>query len=189
MYFSMIIQTLQVNTLRPTAICIGKIGHHWFWQSLLPDLHEAIIWTNANFLSIEHIGTYLNQILIKIQQFLSKEINLTLLSAKKADFVLASMCYYGCGPHSSEPPLSAGHQNSRSQCSTLRCDWQGGNPAEWMAEGSYPLSCWISSGKQKYICISFHVFSLRSHSWLKDMVDKQTQLILILTNCNITLMG
>ena len=49
-------------------------------------LYQAINWTNADLLPIKYLGTYLNEILLKIQTLLSKEMQMKMLSAKHQPF-------------------------------------------------------------------------------------------------------
>ena len=47
---------------------------------------HAIIWTSAGILLVGPLGTYLNEVLIKIQQFSFKKMHLKMLSAKSILF-------------------------------------------------------------------------------------------------------
>ena len=63
-------------------ICIGKLIIIGSDNGLSPDLRQAIIWTNARLLSIEPLGTYFNENLIKIQQFSLKKMHVKMSSVK-----------------------------------------------------------------------------------------------------------
>ena len=51
-------------------------------NGLSPDQCEAIIWTNAGILLIEHLGRNFNEIQIKIQNFSFMKMHLKMLSGK-----------------------------------------------------------------------------------------------------------
>ena len=66
---------------RATHICISKliiIGSN----DGSPRQHQAIIWTNADLLSIGPLGTNFSEIRIKIQNFLFMKMNLKMSSAR-----------------------------------------------------------------------------------------------------------
>ena len=80
-----------VNSLRPNDayIYVSKntiIGKD---NGLSPGRRQAIIWTNAGMLLIEHLGTKFNQILIKIYTFSLKKIHLKISSVKWNPFCLS----------------------------------------------------------------------------------------------------
>ena len=58
---------------RVTHICVSKITIMGSDNGLSPDRRQAIIWTNARLLSIKPLRTYLNENLIKKQQFSLKK--------------------------------------------------------------------------------------------------------------------
>ena len=62
---------------------------HWGWETIIgsdnglsPGRSQAIIWTNTGLLWIGPLGTYFNEIRIKIQQFSLKKIHLKMSSGK-----------------------------------------------------------------------------------------------------------
>ena len=63
-------------------ICIKELDQYWFGNGLSPEWRQAIIWTNAAFMSIRPSGTNFSEILIKIQNFLFMEMHLKMTSAK-----------------------------------------------------------------------------------------------------------
>ena len=75
-----------------THICVDKLFTIGSDNGLSPDRRQAIIWTNAHFLSIGPLRTYFNKNLIKIQQFSLKKMHVEMSSAKWRPFVSASMC-------------------------------------------------------------------------------------------------
>ena len=72
-----------------THICIGKLTIIGSDNSLPPGQRQAIIWTNAGILLIEHLGTKFSEILIKIQTFSFKKMRLKMSSAKWRPFCLS----------------------------------------------------------------------------------------------------
>ena len=81
---SAIIITLTVLTHwgRVTHICVSKITIIGSDNGLSPDRRQAIIWTNAELLSIGPLRTYFNENLIKIQQFSLTKMHVKMSSAK-----------------------------------------------------------------------------------------------------------
>ena len=70
-------------------VCVGKlltiVGSD---NGLLPGRRKAIIWTNADILSIRPQGIYFNEILFEIQKFSFKKTHLKMLSGKWRPFCL-----------------------------------------------------------------------------------------------------
>ena len=83
-------------------ICVGKLTSIGPDNGLSPGRCQAIIWTNAGILLIEPLGTNFRQILIAIQIFSFKKMQLKILSAKWHPFCLSlnvlktSTRKYGC---------------------------------------------------------------------------------------------
>ena len=71
-----------------THICIGKLTIIGSDNGLSPGRRQAVIWTYAGLLLIRHLGTNFSEILIGIQTFSFKEMNLKLSSAKWRPFCL-----------------------------------------------------------------------------------------------------
>ena len=67
---------------RVTYICIGKLTIIDSDNGLSPGRRQAIIWTSAGILLIGPLGTNFNEILIGIQTFSFKKMQLKILSAK-----------------------------------------------------------------------------------------------------------
>ena len=67
---------------RVTHICVGKLIIIGSDNGLSPDRRQAIIWTNAELLSIGHLQTYFSENLIKMQQFSLKKMHVKMSSAK-----------------------------------------------------------------------------------------------------------
>ena len=67
---------------RVTHICVGKLIIIGSDNGLSPDRGQAIIWTNAELLSIGPLPTYFSENLIKMQQFSLKKMHVKMLSAK-----------------------------------------------------------------------------------------------------------
>ena len=65
-----------------THICVGNLTIVGSDNGLSPDRRQAIIWTNAGFLSIGLLRTYFSENLIKIQQFSLKKMHVKMASAK-----------------------------------------------------------------------------------------------------------
>ena len=72
-------------------ICIGYLTIIGSEYGLLPGRRQAIIWTNAGILLTVPLGTNLSEILIKVDTFSFKKIDLK-MSSGKWQFVSASMC-------------------------------------------------------------------------------------------------
>ena len=73
-------------------ICIGKLTIIGSDNALLPDRHQAIILTNAGILLIGPFGTEFSEILIKMDIFSFKEMNLKIRLENGDHHVWASMC-------------------------------------------------------------------------------------------------
>ena len=73
---------------RVIHICVGKLTIIGSDNGLLPERHQAIIWTNAGILLIGPLGTNFSEILIEIQTFSLKKIRLKMSSAKFCSFRL-----------------------------------------------------------------------------------------------------
>ena len=67
---------------RVTHICISKLTTIGLDNGLLPDWHQAIIWTNGGILLIRPLGTNFSEILIGILTFSFKKMRLKVSSAK-----------------------------------------------------------------------------------------------------------
>ena len=76
------------NWGRVTHICVSKLTIIGSDYGLSPDLRQAIIWTNAEILLIEPLGTSFRANLSKIDIFSFKKINLNMPSAKSQPFLL-----------------------------------------------------------------------------------------------------
>ena len=59
-----------------------RLTHWGQWRIYAPGRRQAIIWTNAAILLIEHLGTNFSEILIKINTFSFKKMNLKISSGK-----------------------------------------------------------------------------------------------------------
>ena len=73
---------------RVMHICIGKLIIIGSDNGLSPDRRQAIIWTNAELLSIGPLRTYFSENLIKMQQFSLKKMHVKMSSAKWRLFCL-----------------------------------------------------------------------------------------------------
>ena len=73
---------------RVTHICVSKLTIIGSDNGLSPRRRQAIIWTNAGILSIGHIGTNFNEILIEIHIFSFKKMRVKISSAKWRPFCL-----------------------------------------------------------------------------------------------------
>ena len=67
---------------RVTHICVGKLTVIGSDNGLSPGRCQAIIWTNAGILFIEHLGTNFSEILIEIHTFSFKKIDLKMSFGK-----------------------------------------------------------------------------------------------------------
>ena len=74
---------------RVMHICIRKLTIIGSDNGLSPGWHQAIIWTNAGILLIEHLGTNFSEILIKINTFSFKKMYLKISSRKWRPFCLS----------------------------------------------------------------------------------------------------
>ena len=70
-----------IHLLEVMHICVNELGQYWF-RYLFPIRNQAIIWTNTGLLSSRPYITKLNEILIKIQNFLFAKMHLEISSAK-----------------------------------------------------------------------------------------------------------
>ena len=73
---------------RVTHKCVSKVTIIGSDNGLSPGRRQAIIWTNAELLLIEPLGTNFSEILIEILTFLFKEMRLKVSSAKRRLFCL-----------------------------------------------------------------------------------------------------
>ena len=73
---------------RVMHICVSKLTIIGSDNGLLPNWHQAIIWTNAGLLLIGPLGTNLSEILIEILTFSFKKMRLKVLSVKRRPFCL-----------------------------------------------------------------------------------------------------
>ena len=73
---------------RVTHICVGILTSTGSNNGLSPGRRQAIIWTNAGILLIQHLGTNFSEILIRIQAFSFQKIHLKMSSAKWRPFCL-----------------------------------------------------------------------------------------------------
>ena len=73
---------------RTTRICVSKLTIIASDNGLSPGRRQAIIWNNAEILSIGLLGTNFNEILIGIQTFSFKKMHLKVSSAKWRPFCL-----------------------------------------------------------------------------------------------------
>ena len=67
-------------------ICISKLTIIGSDNDLVPDQHQAIIWTNDGILSIRTLGTNFSEILSEINTFSFNKMHLRMLSAKWQQF-------------------------------------------------------------------------------------------------------
>ena len=75
-----------------THICVSKLTIIGSDNGLSPGRRQAIIWTNAGTLLIRPFGTNFSEILIGVQLFSFRKMELKMSSAKWRPFVSASMC-------------------------------------------------------------------------------------------------
>ena len=73
---------------RVMHICVSKITIIGSDNDFSPGRHQAIIWTNAGILLIRPLGTNLSEILIGVQTFSFKKMELKMSSAKWRPFCL-----------------------------------------------------------------------------------------------------
>ena len=71
-----------------THIGVGNLTIIGSDNGLSPDWRQAINWTNAGILLIEHLGTNFSEILIQLPAFSSKKISLKVSTAKWRIFCL-----------------------------------------------------------------------------------------------------
>ena len=67
---------------RVTHICISKLAIIGSDNGLLPERHQAIIWTNAGRVLIRPLGTNVYEILFEIHMFSFKKLHFKMSSAK-----------------------------------------------------------------------------------------------------------
>ena len=77
---------------RVTHICVSKLTIIGSDNGLSPERRQANFWTNAGILLIGTLGTNFSEILVGIQSFSFKKMQLKMSSAKWRQFVSASMC-------------------------------------------------------------------------------------------------
>ena len=94
-----------------THICVGTLTIIDSDNGLSPGRRQAIIWTNAGILLIGPLGTNFNEILIGIQTFSFKKMQLKMSSAKWRPFCLGLNV------------LNLRHQYSNSTRVTSRLLW------------------------------------------------------------------
>ena len=73
---------------RVTHICVGNLTIIGSGNGLSPGRRQAIIWTNAEILSIGPLGTNFSEISIEINTFSFKKMRLKVSSAKWRPFCL-----------------------------------------------------------------------------------------------------
>ena len=73
---------------RVTHICVSMLIIIGSDNGLSPGRRQAIIWTNAGILLIEHIRTNFSEISIEIETFSFKKMHLKMSSAKLRPFCL-----------------------------------------------------------------------------------------------------
>ena len=73
---------------RVTHICVSKLTTIGSDNGLSPGRRQAIIWTNAGILLIRPLGTNLSEVLIGVQTFSFKKMELKMSSAKWRPFCL-----------------------------------------------------------------------------------------------------
>ena len=71
-------------------VCIGKLDLHYLSNVSSPVQRQAIIWTNADLLSIKSQTTYLIDVLFGIQKFSFKKIHFGMSPANSRPFCLGS---------------------------------------------------------------------------------------------------
>ena len=95
--YLVLIQTLFIKVLfayplthwgRVTHICVSKLTFIGSDNGLSPGRRQAIIWTNAEILSIGPLRTNFSENLIGIQTFSFKKMRLKVWSAKRRPFCL-----------------------------------------------------------------------------------------------------
>ena len=74
---------------RVMHICVSKMSVIGSDNGLVPGRHQANIWTNNGILLIGPLGTNFSEILIRIQTFSFKKMQLKMLSAKWHPFCLS----------------------------------------------------------------------------------------------------
>ena len=73
-------------------MCVSKLIIIGSYNGLLPDQHQAIIWTNAGILLIGPLGTTFSEILNEILTFSFEKMHLKCCLWNGGHFVMASMC-------------------------------------------------------------------------------------------------
>ena len=87
-----------------THICVGKLTIIGSDNGLSPGRRQAIIWTNAGILLIEHLGINFSEILIKINTFSFKKMYSKMSSGKWRPFCLGLNVLTHCGLHKMAKP-------------------------------------------------------------------------------------
>ena len=80
---------------RVTHICDSKLTITASDNSLSPDRHQAIIWTNAGILLIVPLWTNFGELLIEIPIFSFKKVRFKVSSAKRRRFLSRPQCVKG----------------------------------------------------------------------------------------------
>ena len=93
------LQFLLTHWGRVTHICIGKLTIIGPDNCLSPGRRQAIIWTNAGILLIEHLGTNFSEVLIKINTFSFKKMYLKMLSGKLVAILSRPQCANNVHPN------------------------------------------------------------------------------------------
>ena len=76
---------------RVTHICVSKLTIIGSDNGLAPGRRQAFIWTNAGILLVRPLGTNFNEILIGVQTFSFRKMELKMSSAKWRPFLSDSM--------------------------------------------------------------------------------------------------
>ena len=90
----MVARSILTHWGRVTHICVSILTIVGSDNGLSPGRRQAIIWTNAGILLIEHSRTKFSEILIEIQTFSFKKMHLKTSSAKWRPFCLGLNVYY-----------------------------------------------------------------------------------------------
>ena len=88
-YINIVIRSHQIKLThwgRVTHICVHNLTITGPDNGLSPGRHQAIIWTNAGILLIGPLGTNFSELLIGIQTFSFKKMQLKTSSAKRRPF-------------------------------------------------------------------------------------------------------
>ena len=98
-------QWVKTHWGRVTHICVSKININASDNGLSPGRRQAIIWTNADLLSIGRLETIFSETLIQSRSFSFKKMHLKMSSVKSHLFCLGlnvlikSIGIYGKWPH------------------------------------------------------------------------------------------